>query len=138
MSKTENTSKTQNKNKEREIALAYAAFNLENYHKEDSENLLKDLLSRGIEKIPALVLATLGSKLWMPKEMVTMKHFREKTIRHDYEPMINAYKQFQEKGYNPIKAALLAVGYVGQRASSLEIFEEEFNKKEKSLLKFLE
>ncbi len=137
MFKTGNTSKTKNKDKEREIVLAYAAFTLENYQ-EDSENLLKDLLSGGIEQTPALVLATLGSKLWMPKEKVTMKNIREKTIRHNYEPIINAYKQFQEKGYNPIKAALLAVGYVKQRASSLEIFEQEFNKKEKSLLKFLE
>jgi len=91
-----------------------------------------------IEQTPALVLATLGSKLWMPKHMVTIKHLREKTIKHNYEPMIDAYKQFQEKGYNPIKAALLAVGYVRQRASSLEIFEEGFKKKEKSLLESLE
>jgi len=67
-----------------------------------------------------------------------MKSIREETIKHDYEPILYAYSKFEEKGYNPIKAALLAVGYIKQRTLSLETFEEEFNKKEKSLLKLLE
>lgn len=41
---TKTSIKVKKKNREREIVLAFAAFNLENYQ-EDNESLLKDLLS---------------------------------------------------------------------------------------------
>ena len=134
-----NSIKTKKKNREREIVLACASFNLESYCEGDNEDLLKDLLSQGIEQTPALILATLGSKLWNPREEITMNHIKkEKRINHDYKPLIDAYKQFQEKGYDAIKAAFLAGGYVLQTTYSLDNFEAEFNKKEKPLLKLLE
>lgn len=120
---------------ELEIALAYAASSIKG---DEDHALLKHLLNEGIEKEPALVLMVSGSKLWNPKQQVTMETLRDGTIEHDYKPLTDAYKYFLGKGYSPITSAFLASGYMNNRSSSLKDFEERFSKSEESLMPLLE